>query len=144
MTSNSRDVRFVVVETGASGGYQLAPSDDGAETVVVGQGADEGSAALALRVIRRLTSLQRSGARVQRAVVFLGPAIDERSMAARDLVARAVAYAASTKASELVLATSGSAQSVRDRLLGFVEGLVAEHSLRFPSIRVRFGEIGSD
>lgn len=137
-----RRLRLVVVEDGAEGlGPYLSP-DASADTMVLHQSTEEPAAELAVRVIQRIASIERSGQGVAKAVVLLGPRLDQQAMAARQLLARALlvhAQVAAMGSGELVLVVGSQADpALRHHLMALVEALVGEPEAGSMAIRIRF------
>ena len=140
-TQPSAQVRLVVVEDGALSLDSHVSPDDGEETVVVVQSHGELPLKLAERVVRRIAAIERSARRIGQTIVLLAARLDEQSMAARYLLARALlAHVGAAGPADLMLAVSGDAElALRHGLLALVETLVTEPGSRTVSIRIRFG-----
>lgn len=141
-------MRVVVVEDGAEGlGPYLSPNAS-EDTMVLHQSSEESPAELAVRTIRRIASIERSGQGVARAVILLGPRLDQQAMAARQLLARALLVHAQVVAlgsSELVLTVGSQADpALRHQLMALVEALVGEPEACSMAIRLRFDSPSPD
>jgi hypothetical protein len=86
----STAARLVLVESGRIRLDAHAPPDGIDHTVVIVQGSDERPAQSALRAMRRIQGLERSGHHVQGAVVLLATRFDVEAMAARLALVRAL------------------------------------------------------
>jgi len=83
-------VRLVLVEDGRNRLDTQAPPDGSDHTVVIVQGANERPTQSALRAMRRMAGLQRSGHYVQHMVVLLALRFDAEATAARLALVRAL------------------------------------------------------
>jgi hypothetical protein len=132
-------VRLVAVEDGARGFESRVTPDGGEETVVVTQWSGEPPESLIVRVAARIVALERSGKRVDRAILLVGHERDQHVIAARRLVARALlSHLHSSSGSELVLDAVGAPASVRHALLAEVEALLEESEAPSVPIRLQF------
>lgn len=137
-----RRLRLVVVEDNAEGLGPYLSANASEDTMVIRQSSEESPAELAVRAIRRIASIERSGQGVAKAVVLLAPRVDQQAMAARQLIARALLVHARIVpggSSELVLAVgSRTDPALRHRLMALVEALVGEPEACSMAIRIRF------
>jgi hypothetical protein len=107
--------------------------------VVIGQADTEAPGELALRGIHRIASIESGGERIRRALVLIAPRIDEQSMAARDLLARAVLTHGSRGPLELVFeACSEWEIPLRAWLLALAGKLMADPRALLTPIVLRF------
>jgi hypothetical protein len=140
--SYTRRVRLIVVEGGARAIDSHLLPEECEETVVVYQSKGELPVELALRSVRRIGMLERSGRGIGRAVVLMAARHDDQSMAARHLLARALlihVHIALAGAGELIFAVGGGADvDLRYELVGLVEALIGEPGCSSVPIRLRF------
>jgi hypothetical protein len=140
-SEKNQAVRLVVVERGADLRDFETPGNEADGVHVIGQGRDESALSLAMRVIDRLASIERSESQLDRALLLVAPQVDGQSLAARELMARAMlTHASIAGAAELVLAVRADADpDVRHAVLNLVETLMGEHGAASMPIRIRFG-----
>lgn len=138
-----RRVRLVVVEHEAKAFDSYLSPDECDETVLVRQSDGELPFDFIQRVIGRIGIMERSACHIGKAIVLLAPRLDDQSMAARRLLARALltpTHVAVTGPAELLLAVGGDAEAaLRHGLMALVETLVGEPGSGSVPIRVRFG-----
>jgi hypothetical protein len=129
-------VRLITVEEGAHGFESRVAPDGGEETVVVTQWTGEPPSSLIIRVAARIVAIERSGKKVDRAVLLVGQQRDQRTIAARREVARALlSHLDASSGAELVLDAVGVPADFRHELLSEVEALLEE--LEQPSVPIR-------
>lgn len=127
--SSEPTVRLLVLENGTLGSEiaaWLPPSPQGLneDTVVLQQSATDLPATAALKVIHRLSALQRSGRKIGRSLLLVAPDIDAKRMAARHLVACALC----SVSAEVVIATDANASvGIRTQLARLVTELTGEN-----------------
>jgi hypothetical protein len=132
-------VRLVAVEDGAHGFESRVAPDGGDETVVVTQWSGEPPESLIGRVAARIVALERSGKKVDRAILLIGQKRNPHTIAARRLVARALlSHLHSSSGTELVLDAVGAPANVRHELLSEVESLIEESERPSVPIRLQF------
>ena len=117
--------RLVLVEAGRLRLDAHAPPDGSEHTVVIVQGGDEPPAQSALRAMRRIRGLERSGHHVQGAIVLLAIRFDAEATAARLALVRAlIRHREVTGARRLALLFSCSAGDLHTGLPAGLGNLV--------------------
>ena len=101
-----RRVRLVVAEEGAEGLAPYVSPNASSDAMVTRQSSEETPAEFAVRVIRKITSIETSGHGVAAAVILLAPRLDPQAMAARELLARALLVHAENRSDGLQRARS--------------------------------------
>ncbi len=132
--------RLLVVESGARA-FSREGGEQFDETVAIAQLRDEPAAELAERVLMRVASIERSRFGFEAATLFVGAATDREAVAARRLIALAVAAHAATNArlSEMVIvvASPHATDELRAQLLELVDELTLNTDQPL-SVRVYF------
>lgn len=134
-------MQLLIVESGA-GSLRCDIAGAGFdEVIVLGQCEGESAVELLLRASARLSSLERTGRQVARAVIIIAPLLDPQFAAARRLMGLAILshVLVAAQDSELVLSVDESATpELRADVIALVESLVAHPGSRYAPIRVRF------
>lgn len=131
--------RLIVTEEGAQGFSAFVSADEAEETLVVAQGAEEAAVVLPFRVMARLALMGRSGRSVDSATILVGDRLDGESVAARELVARALlAHMVAAGSGDLAFAAYGAVADLRHDLMTLVEALLNEHEGIPVALRLRF------
>lgn len=143
-TNPSPPVRLVLVEEGADPIDVHTVTGDGDETLVLGQGRGECATDFTYRVIQKLSALEQVGRRVGVAVLRVAPRVDPQTMAARNLLARALlTHSAVAGPTELVFGAGARiGKGLRLRLLALVEELIQESVTGSTTLRIQFDEPG--
>jgi len=132
-------IRFFVVESGAALPAGSAPcaGDTSELSIFVLADADPPNR-LALRVLRHIAAIERSGQRIVSATIVTGVRRGAQSLAARCLIARAlVAHQAGMGSGELVFsAGTDNARHEQEELLAMAGALTGERGAERVSIRV--------
>jgi hypothetical protein len=132
-------IRFFVVESGATmpAGSVPCVSDTSELSIFVLADADPPNR-LALRVLRHIAAIERSGQRIVSATIVTGVQRGAQSLAARCLIARAlVAHQAGAGSGELVFsAGTDDAPREQEELLAMAGALTGERGADRVSIRV--------
>jgi len=135
-------VRLVIVERSArwSRGSMLpgSPSDG---TSIVGQRDGESPIELARRVLRAIGRIEACQGRIGRAALFVAPRLDDESMTARHVIARALLHAMRSvrETSELVVVVSAEAtRELGQAIKALVDFLAWTPVTRPARIHVRF------
>lgn len=136
-------VKLIVLEEGASGFEPLKPvSETPFELAVLIQNATEAHEDLVERTIRRLHAFQRSGRAVIEAILVVGPAVGGPSLAARELVLRAIStHMADQGRGEITLALNSDARpEQRHELLELLGGLTGQLGTQALGVRLIVGQ----
>lgn len=135
--------RLVVVEDRAhlKADFLLDSATDGESVTVLVQDHDSAHR-LAVRTMRRLASVERTGKRLTQAVVVVGSDKDASALAARCVLVRVLlAHLVRAGAGEVVLTAGGDTDSeLRHQLLALAGTLAGEVGSSGVAIRVRFGQ----
>jgi hypothetical protein len=138
----SRGARLVLVEPGRIRLDMHAPPDGSDHTVVIVQGGDERPAQSALRAMRRIRELERSGQYVQRTIVLLAMRFDAEATAARLALVRALIRHLEVMGSRpsglLLSCPAGDHAGLRAGLRNLVDAVTRESGSWSLLVRMRF------
>jgi len=132
-------VRLLIAEEGASVAHRRTSGNNGhSELAIFVPAGSDSPSRLALRTLRHIADIERSGQRISRAVITAGARSDGQVLAARSLVARAlIAHQTAVGCGELVLVTRADAGSrAQHELLALAGTLTSELGTSRISIRV--------
>jgi hypothetical protein len=141
-TGPSRGARLVLVEPGRIRLDMHAPPDGSDHTVVIVQGGDERPAQAALRAMRRIRELERSGQYIQRTIVLLAVRFDAEATAARLALVRALIRHLEVMGSRpsglLFSCPAGDHAGLRAGLRNLVDAVTRESGSWSLLVRMRF------
>jgi hypothetical protein len=137
-------VRLFVVESGAPMPIGSAPrAGETSELSIFVLADSDPPSRLALRVLRHIAAIERSGQRIVSATIVSGSQSGAQALAARCLMARAlVAHQAGIGSGELVFSSgTGDVQREQQELLAMAGALTGERGAERVSIRVVIDDV---
>src|SRR5688572_2801809 len=137
-------IRLVLREDGAARLDSEVVPDGRDETVVIAQIRGEAPLEAVTRTVARVSSFERSGRKIESAVMLVAPRSDAEWSASREFVTRAlVAHMASSRNGELVISADEADDELYDELSELADQLSAEFSRAGVEVRLRVRGAGS-
>lgn len=137
---DGRKMGAVIMEAGAEWPDFVHDERGPRDWAVIPQQPKETPAELALRAAERVTTLERSGARVDSIVIAVGAAHDDEVFAARCVVARILIALGRDDARLVFSASARLAGTARHELLALAGTLAGQAQDSALSVSVRFAE----